>query len=256
MSKKVRLALWIAAIAAVLFVPALAWAQELEGAALEEEASSGGGMGLWAIIAGSGWLGIVLWSALILDSMAAAYLIIDFFITVSPKRIIPDALVSDVREAMEQGDVMKAMQRCEQEPGSLSNILLAGFRNVKEGFDVIEEQVGAAADLESEKLMQRVSYLNMCGSIAPMLGLLGTVQGMIAAFANLATSQAGAAQQSMLALNIAQALWTTAGGLVVAIPAVSFYTYFKNRLSRIILSMEGLTLDLIKALRNVEVVEE
>ena len=256
MSKKVRLALWIAAIAAVLFVPALAWAQELEGAALEEEASSGGGMGLWAIIAGSGWLGIVLWSALILDSMSDAFLIIDFFITVSPKRIIPEALVNDVREAMEQGDVMKAMQRCEQEPGSLSNILLAGFRNVKEGFDVIEEQVGAAADLESEKLMQRVSYLNMCGSIAPMLGLLGTVQGMIAAFANLATSQAGAAQQSMLALNIAQALWTTAGGLVVAIPAVSFYTYFKNRLSRIILSMEGLTLDLIKALRNVEVVEE
>ena len=255
MSKKVRLVLWIAAIAALLFVPAMAWAQELEGTVVEEE-TSGGGMGLWAIIAGSGWLGIVLWSALILDSMAAAYLIIDFFITVNPKRIIPEALVSDVREAMEQGDVMKAMQRCEQEPGTMSNILLAGFRNVKEGFDVIEEQVGAAADLESEKLMQRVSYLNMCGSIAPMLGLLGTVQGMIAAFANLATSQAGAAQQSMLALNIAQALWTTAGGLVVAIPAVSFYTYFKNRLSRIILSMEGLTLDLIKALRNVEVVEE
>ena len=255
MSTKVRLVLWIAAIAALLFVPAMAWAQELEGTVVEEE-TSGGGMGLWAIIAGSGWLGIVLWSALILDSMAAAYLIIDFFITVNPKRIIPEALVSDVREAMEQGDVMKAMQRCEQEPGTMSNILLAGFRNVKEGFDVIEEQVGAAADLESEKLMQRVSYLNMCGSIAPMLGLLGTVQGMIAAFANLATSQAGAAQQSMLALNIAQALWTTAGGLVVAIPAVSFYTYFKNRLSRIILSMEGLTLDLIKALRNVEVVEE
>jgi biopolymer transport protein ExbB len=88
-----------------------------------------------------------------------------------------------------------------------------------------------------------------------MLGLLGTVQGMIAAFANLATSSAGAAQQSMLALNIAQALWTTAGGLCVAIPAVALYTYFKNRLSRIILSMETLTLDLIKGLRNVEVVE-
>jgi len=127
---------------------------------------------------------------------------------------------------------------------------------VKEGFEVIQEQVASAADLESEKLMQRVSYLNMCGSIAPMLGLLGTVQGMIAAFANLATGTAGAAQQSLLAMNIAQALWTTAAGLCVAIPAVSFYTYFKNRLSRIILSMEGLTMDLIKALRNVEVVEE
>jgi len=101
--------------------------------------------------------------------------------------------------------------------------------------------VGAAADLESEKLMQRVSYLNMCGSIAPMLGLLGTVQGMIMAFANLANTQAGAAQQSMLAMNIAQALWTTAAGLCVAIPAVSFYTYFKNRLSRY-QNVEGLTI--------------
>ena len=127
---------------------------------------------------------------------------------------------------------------------------------MKEGFEVIQEQVGAAADLESEKLMQRVAYLNMCGSIAPMLGLLGTVQGMIMAFANLANSSAGAAQQGMLAMNIAQALWTTAAGLVVAIPAVSLYTYFKNRLSRIILTMEGMTMDLIKALRNVEVVEE
>ena len=58
-----------------------------------------------------------------------------------------------------------------------------------------EDVVGVAAELESEKLMQRVAYLNMCANIAPMLGLLGTVQGMIYAFANLATTQAGAAQQ-------------------------------------------------------------
>ena len=267
MSKKSRMMVWVALLAAMVLVPALGFAQDAaapaaggsgelvmeEGAAAEAPA---GGMGLWAVIAGSGWLGIVLWMALLACSIAAAWLAIDFFITVSPKKIIPDSLVNDVREAMEQGDVMKALQRCEQDPGSLSAILMAGFRNVKEGFEVIQEQVGAAADLESEKLMQRVSYLNMCGSIAPMLGLLGTVQGMIMAFANLANTQAGAAQQSMLAMNIAQALWTTAAGLCVAIPAVSFYTYFKNRLSRIILSMEGLTMDLIKALRNVEVVEE
>ena len=257
MSKKSRLVVWMAALAA-LVLPALGLAQEMvmeEGAAAAAAADSGG-MGLWSVIAGSGWLGIVLWMALLGCSVAAAWLAIDFFITVNPKKIIPESLVNDVREAMAQGDVMKAVQRCEQDAGSLSAILMAGFRNVKEGFEVIQEQVGSAADLESEKLMQRVSYLNMCGSIAPMLGLLGTVQGMIMAFANLANTQAGAAQQSMLAMNIAQALWTTAAGLVVAIPAVSLYTYFKNRLSRIILSMEGLTMDLIKALRNVEVVEE
>lgn len=254
MSKKSLWAFLVVAVAIMVVLPAIGWAQdvEMEGTVTDSEV----GMGLWAIIAGSGLLGIILWSALGLCSIAAAWLAIDFFITVNPKKIISDDLVNDVREAMEQGDVMKAMQRCEEDHGVLSAILLAGFRNVKEGFEVIQEQVAAAADLESEKLMQRVSYLNMCGSIAPMLGLLGTVQGMIAAFANLATSQAGAAQQSLLALNIAQALWTTAAGLVVAIPAVSFYTYFKNRLSRIILNMEGLTIDLIKALRNVEVIEE
>ena len=267
MSKKSRMMVWLVLLAAVVLVPALGFAQEAAAPAaggsgelvMEEGAAAAAGSssaGLWQVIVGSGWLGVVLWLFLLGTSVAAAWLAIDFFITVNPKKIIPDALVNDVREAMEQGDVMKALQRCEQDPGSLSAILMAGFRNVKEGFEVIQEQVGAAADLESEKLMQRVSYLNMCGSIAPMLGLLGTVQGMIMAFANLANTQAGAAQQSMLAMNIAQALWTTAAGLCVAIPAVSFYTYFKNRLSRIILSMEGLTMDLIKALRNVEVVEE
>ena len=265
MSKKSKVIVWLLALAVLFTVPLMSFAQDDAGAGdagqvtMSEEAaedSGGGSSGLMGVIFGSGWLGIVLWAALLGCSLVAAWLAIDFFITIQPKKIVPEQLVSEVREAMEQGDVMKAMGRCEQEPGVLSSILLAGFRNVKEGFDVIEEQVGTAADLESEKLMQRVSYLNMCGSIAPMLGLLGTVQGMIMAFGNLANTEAGAAQQSMLAMNISQALWTTAGGLVVAIPAVCFFTYFKNRLSRIILGMEGLTLDLIKALRNVEVVEE
>lgn len=267
MSKRMRLVMLGILLASLIVIPAIVLAQgevspaaaaggagemTMEGAT-EDAAPSAG---LWQVITGSGFLGIFLWLCLLGDSVAAAWLAIDFFITINPKKIIPENLVSEVREAMEQGDVMKALQRCEKEQGPLPSILMAGFRNVKEGFEVIQEQVGAAADLESEKLMQRVAYLNMCGSIAPMLGLLGTVQGMIMAFANLANSEAGAAQQSMLALNIAQALWTTAGGLVVAIPAVSLYTYFKNRLSRIILSMEGMTMDLIKALRNVEVVEE
>ena len=268
MSKKSKLMVWLVLVAALVLVPMIVLAQEGvspaaaaggagelvmdEGAAAEAAPSSG----LWQVITGSGLLGIFLWLCLLADSIAAAWLAIDFFVTINPKKIIPEALVNEVREAMEQGDVMKALQRCEQDQGPLPSILQAGFRNVKEGFEVIQEQVGSAADLESEKLMQRVAYLNMCGSIAPMLGLLGTVQGMIMAFANLANSSAGAAQQGMLAMNIAQALWTTAAGLVVAIPAVSLYTYFKNRLSRIILTMEGMTMDLIKALRNVEVVEE
>ena len=89
-----------------------------------------------------------------------------------------------------------------------------------------------------------------------MLGLIGTVQGMIMAFLNLGTQAAGAAQQAMLATNISHGLWATAVGLGTAVPATIFFYYFKNKAMRIILGMEALTLDLIKSLRNVEVVEE
>jgi biopolymer transport protein ExbB len=154
---------------------------------------------------------------------------------------------------MEQGDVMKALQHCEEEPCAVSNILSAGFSNVQEGFDTIQDAVSVAAALEEERLMQRVNYLNVVGNIAPMLGLLGTVQGMIDAFAGLAN--AGAAGGGALANSISQALWTTAIGLVVAIPALSFFYYFRNRASTIILGMEMLTMDEIKVLRNVEVVD-
>ena len=231
---------------------------ELDQKAADAEAkeSSKSGMGFFTVIWSSGFLGVILWLGLGACSVAAAALAIDSFVTIRAKKIIPDSLVEKVRTAMEQGDVMKALKICDEEPGPMASILSSGFANVKEGFDVIQDVVGVAADLESEKLLQRVAYLNVCANIAPMLGLLGTVQGMIYAFATLATMQAGAAQQAMLALNIAQALWTTAAGLCVAIPAVSFYTFFRNRASKIILNMEALTMDLIKSLRNVEVVED
>ena len=226
-----------------------------EAQVAEAEAKKDGG-GFFAIIASSGWLGILLWLGLGATSVAVAALTIDSFVNIREKKIVGTGLVESVREAMGQGDVMKALSICEKTPGTLANILSAGFGNVKEGFDVIQDVVGVAADLEGEKLLQRVAYLNVCANLAPMLGLLGTVQGMIYAFATLATMTAGAAQQAMLAMNISQALWTTAAGLCVAIPAVSFYTFFRNRATKIILGMEGLTMDLIKSLRNVEVVEE
>ena len=235
-------------------------AQELELApeakAAEAAAKKSSPMSFVNVVASGGFMGIVLWLALITCSVAGFALITDSFITVREKKIVPESLVQKVREAIEQGDVMKALKNCEEEPGPLANILTAGFSNVQEGFEDVQEAVGVAADLEGEKLMQRVTYLNVVANLSPMLGLLGTVQGMIFAFANLATMQAGAAQQQMLAVNIAQALYTTAGGLVAAVPAVGFFYFFRNKATKIILGMEALTTDLVKSLRNVEVVSE
>lgn len=208
------------------------------------------------VVKSSGVLGVILWLGLLATSVAGVYLCIDSYVKIRESRIMPQDLLDKVRKAMDEGDVGKALEHCRAEPTILSNILRAGFENVEEGFDVIQESINAVADLESERLLQKVSYLSVVSNLAPMLGLLGTVQGMIWAFATLATQTGGAAQQAMLAMNIAQALYTTAAGLVVAVPTVAFFYYFRNRANNIILSMVILTNDLIKTLRNVEIVQE
>jgi biopolymer transport protein ExbB len=103
--------------------------------------------------------------------------------------------------------------------------------------------------------MQKVNRLNVCGQIAPMLGLMGTVTGMVSAFAGLATTT-GAAKSKVLAQSISTALWTTCVGLLISVPALLFYTYFKNNATRLLLESEAKVLDLIKVLRNVEVESE
>lgn len=213
---------------------------------------SAGGSTFIDVVRGGGIMGVFLWIAIFMASIAGIALIVDAFITVKADKIMPPTLVSSVQAAMEQGDVMKALQHCEEEPCPLSSILSAGFSNVEEGFETIQDAVAVSAEMEGEKLLQRVNYLNVVGNLAPMLGLLGTVQGMIYAFAGLAT---GGGDPAGLALSISQALFTTAGGLIIAIPALAFFYFFRNRASNIILSMEMLTLEEIKILRNVEVVE-
>ncbi|MDK2858424.1 MAG: biopolymer transport protein ExbB [Verrucomicrobiota bacterium] len=222
------------------------FAQELvANESVQQAEALAGGSGFMDVVAKGGFLGIVLWLALAVLSVAGTHLIVDSFIRIRAQRIIPDGLVRGVREALDAGNLPQALEQCDGEPGALSNILAAGFTNASDGSEAAQEAIGAAADLESEKLLQRINYLNVVGNLAPMLGLLGTVQGMIMAFATLGT-EAGAAKNAMLATNISQALYTTAAGLVIAVPALGFFSFFRNRATKIILSMEALTMELMK----------
>ena len=208
------------------------------------------------IVTRAGWFGVIIWVALFACSIVSVALIVDSYVTIQEKKIAPKQLVEDVRDALAQGDLLKALQHCENTQVPLSRILRAGFTNAEEGFEVVQDAVGVAADMEAEMLMQRVTYLSVISNTTPMLGLIGTVQGMIFAFFNLGTAAAGAAQTAMLAVNISHGLWATAVGLGTAVPAGIYYFYFKMRCTRIILHQEALTLDLIKTLRNVEVVHD
>lgn len=207
-----------------------------------------------AMVLSSGVLGVILWLALLGALISMIYFTIDCSMTVRTPKIIPPTLIQKVNECMQQGDVFKALQSCKDEPSPMASILAAGLSHVEDGYEVIQEAVTVAAEFESEKLMQHVSWLSVTAALAPMLGLLGTVQGMIYAFAGLATG--GAGQTAMLALSISQALWTTAAGLCIAIPAITAFTIFRNFANRVTLRMQAITMDLIKDLRNVEVVPE
>ncbi len=224
---------------------------DAEGKAVDPGAKpKSAGSEFLAVVFGSGALGVLLWFALFADGAAAIYFIVDCWVLIRPQKLMPQALINNVQGAMVEGDVMKALKACESEPSAMANILAAAFQHVEEGFDVIREAVDAAADLEVERMMQRATWISVCSNLAPSLGLLGTVQGMIMCFATLAS---GVPDVGALAGNISQALWTTAAGLVVSIPALTFFYSIRNNANRLILRMTALTMELIKDLRHVEV---
>lgn len=211
--------------------------------------------GFMKIVFGGGPVDIVIWMMLFASSAATLAFIIDVMISVKRDKLIPEDLVEGVRESLNEGDLNSAIAACEENPSPLSTILMVGFSNITEGFEVIQDSISAAAEYESEKLLQKVNYLNMLGQIAPMLGLLGTVTGMVSAFAGIGTAT-GSQKAAMLAVSISGALWTTCAGLLISVPALLSYTLTRNNAIRIILESESTVIDLIKILRNAEVDEE
>ena len=227
-----------------------------EGNAVSQDTSKSkkSGGGFYDIVFGSGVVGMLLWFALFGDGALAIYFCIDCSILIKPEKLMPNKLIDQVQKAMGEGDIVAAMEACQNTPSCMSNILAAAFQHVEEGFDVIQEAVNAASDLEQEKLMQRLQWISVCGNLGPSLGLLGTVQGMILTFQALA--QGGAGDAAALASSIGQALWTTAGGLVVSIPSITAFYSLRNNANRLILRMTAVTMEFLNGLRNVEVAPE
>jgi len=224
--------------------------------AAEDDADVGQAPGFRQIVFGGGIINTLIWCLIFLASFATMAFIVDGALTVGREKLVPAHVVEGVRMSLDDGDLGTAMSICEQNPGPLSSVLISGFTNISEGFEVVQESVSASTDLENEKLMQRINYLNLCGQVAPMLGLLGTVTGMVKAFGGLATGEAGPLRDQMLAQSISTALWTTVSGLLISVPALLAFTIFKNLATQILLESEATVLDLIKILRGAEIEED
>ena len=236
----------------------MAFAQDANPEAAEaaaETVEQSSGSALWNVLYGGSIVNLIIWLGLFATSFTTIIFAVNAFFLVKEDKLMPNAVITGVQDALSKGDLDAAVNTCDANPSTLSSILRTAFNNIEDGYDVVQQAVSSATDLESEKLMQKVNRLNVCGQIAPMLGLMGTVTGMVSAFAGLATTT-GAAKSKVLAQSISTALWTTCVGLLISVPALLFYTYFKNNATRLLLESEAKVLDLIKVLRNVEVASE
>lgn len=190
--------------------------------------------GMLGIIFSGGISGAILVFALVALSMVAAYLIFEQILSTRRSELMPTGLHEQVREALVNGSIPDAENACRQNPSFLSFVLLQGISEIEYGWSSVEKAIEDALSEQSSRLFRKVEYLNVIGNIAPMVGLLGTVVGMIFAFQNVASAPPGGATAPDLAEGIYQALVTTVGGLIVAIPSLAAFAIFRNRIDQFV----------------------
>lgn len=204
----------------------IAQAQDAPPAAAAEKGPKA--TSIWDLIVASGTIGYLIIGL----SVAAVALIVENLITLRRAVLAPRALAKDLHALITQGDFREADKRCKECPCYLSHVVQAGLLETRLGYPAVEKAMEDASHEQAARLFRKVEYLALIGNIGPMLGLLGTVYGLVLAFKTVAESQ-GMASAADLADGIYLALITTVEGLVVAIPALSAYAIFKSRIEQL-----------------------
>lgn len=171
---------------------------------------------------------------LTLLSIGMVGLIVYNFMAVQTNQILQPKLVPEIDQAFEALDIDKAKSLCEDNPGPLTNIVKAGLARTNTSNYNAEQIKEAMEEASAEELAGPyllINYLSIIAALSPMVGLLGTVSGMVKAFNVIKTEGAGSAQE--LAGNISEALITTATGMIIGIPAMFFFFFFKNKYGKI-----------------------
>ncbi len=197
---------------------------------------------MFAIVQAIGW---PIWP-LIVASIIALALIIERSAALRRRRIVPAALLQDVLSLHARRQITPEVIAKLEQNSPLGRVLAAALRNERAPRDIAGEAVANAGSHVAHDLSRYLTLLGSIGSIAPLLGLLGTVIGMIEIFAS---QQAGSSPQQ-LAHGISIALYCTAFGIIVAVPAVLFYRHFRTRVEDMLVDMEDQAQRLLDTLYN------
>jgi biopolymer transport protein ExbB len=176
-------------------------------------------------------------------SFLAVVLVILYTLTIRQGTVVSDKFMNAADALIRKGDYKGLLAVCERQGECIARVtqktLTFAMKNPTAGFDEVREVTEAEGSRQASLLNQRITYLADIGAIAPMVGLLGTVIGMITSFNEIAQDNFLGAKQLELAGGVSQALLTTAGGLMVGIPALIFYSIFRGRVQRLISELEA-----------------
>lgn len=205
------------------------FALALSARAAGPQPAPGPGMSLWELIVQGGWC---MWP-LGACSMAMFVLVVHAMRETRRVRFVTDALVAPLGEALFRRDLGRVAEMLAADRTVLARVLLAALERARPELPDadkgrVEERLAEGIEHEDATIGQWINYLNVVATIAPMVGLLGTVSGMIGAFQTI--SSGGMGRPEMLAGDIGEALITTAAGLIIGIPAMLAYFVLRNRL--------------------------
>jgi biopolymer transport protein ExbB len=171
-------------------------------------------------------------------------------LTARRENVVPVSLVEGFEAQLNEKKYQEAYELAKADDSFLGQVLSAGLAKLSSGYEQAIEAMQEVGEEENMKLEHRLSYMALIGTVSPMVGLLGTVQGMIASFQVIATSTS-APKPSELAAGISTALFTTLVGLFIAIPAIAAYNILRNRVARLVLEVGILSEGLMSRFSNV-----
>lgn len=231
----------------VVFAGVLVSANAQDAAAAAGETAAVQETTFMALLKQGGWSMIPLGAF----SIAMLFFIIRNIMLLRQKNLLRSDLQEAIEEKMGARDIAGVREICEQNPSLMTAVLDAGLERISEGdsdASHVAEAIEEAGNEQMVTFMKPINYLSIIGGTAPMLGLLGTVSGMIKAFQNI--SAGGMGKPEVLAGNIGEALITTATGLVIAIPAMITYFIFKNNFIKHMSTMGRMVSHFLSVYRN------
>lgn len=190
-------------------------------------------------------------------SLVALTVIIERLLSLRRRRVIPAGFLTGLQAVLDEGleDRTAAIEYCQQDGSPVANVFAAGIKRLREPVELLEKHIQDAGERVVLRLRRYLRLLSVIASISPLLGLLGTIFGMITAFQTVAMSGEALGKAELLAKGIYEAMITTAAGLLVAIPTLIGYHWISARIEQLVIEMDQMTYEFVEHYAGAESVQ-